>query len=501
MLNESLQRSANPSAPTSPSKELTDSGLLALLGPNVSHFPFSEGAFIETMRMKSEQERTKQEYYRAETATRNLSIVQYALQAQVPGHLIPQLCVSNALPVEMESQKFNTTPVQGPPPPQPQPQPQPQLQMPPQVPPQVQPLQPSSAFPQPYTAAPQAPNFLQPTPAFQTPISQEQQLQLIQKQRQQELQEQNLMQNSRFLQTQRSFLQRDPYNANTMSPMGFRFGAGSSGNNARSQSPAKIGAAAVANLATPTAQSRRTTTMASAGLPGKRKGHQRHNSMPATMLPNPPSGGKSRGKRLSNSHEDENEILQSPLGAQSTLQVNPIPAQPLHKQSKLSVQPSQESMTSFQHIIQFHHWKPENESNHQQQVSGSSSNKNFQTFSAKRRKQQPQPQPQPQQPLVKEDPREHLKEEQPLETKPEALTRSSAAPEGKEGEGEGEGEDADADADADDNELDADLSADATMDYSSAAKGEVDAHPPSQSHARQQSNVGRYPHDILSNPK
>ncbi|EGW33378.1 uncharacterized protein SPAPADRAFT_60730, partial [Spathaspora passalidarum NRRL Y-27907] len=50
---------------------------------------------------------------------------------------------------------------------------------------------------------------------------------------------------------------------------------------------------------------------------------------------------------------------QSPMSGASTLQVKPIPAQPLHKQSRSALPPSQESMTSFQHIIQFHHWKPQ----------------------------------------------------------------------------------------------------------------------------------------------
>ena len=50
-----------------------------------------------------------------------------------------------------------------------------------------------------------------------------------------------------------------------------------------------------------------------------------------------------------------------------TIQVKPVPAQPLMKQN-LSQPPSQESMTSFQHVIQFQHWRPE-DGDHKRQKS------------------------------------------------------------------------------------------------------------------------------------
>lgn len=91
-LNESIQRPHSAStAPSSPQRTISDPGLLTLLGPNVSSFPFSELAFIEAMKLRTEQERTKQEFYRAESANKTLSIIQLALQAQVPPNQIPQL--------------------------------------------------------------------------------------------------------------------------------------------------------------------------------------------------------------------------------------------------------------------------------------------------------------------------------------------------------------------------------------------------------------------------
>ena len=151
--------------------------------------------------------------------------------------------------------------------------------------------------------------------------------------------------------------QQDTFNVNPGPPLSFRFGAGSSTSSAsgrRPLSPAKIGAAAVANLATPTTPYRGSSSTASTST-RRSAAHHRHSSLPldtsgsshrlSSVTSGPESGELNRGQGL-----------QSPLtGATSTLQVKPIPAQPLHKQSKLQVQPLQESMTSFQHVIQFHH--------------------------------------------------------------------------------------------------------------------------------------------------
>ncbi|ODV65087.1 hypothetical protein HYPBUDRAFT_88454, partial [Hyphopichia burtonii NRRL Y-1933] len=236
-------------------------GLLSLLGPNVSSFPFSESAYVEALKLRTEQEKTKQEYYKLETANKNLNIIQMALNAQVPSNLIPSMCVGIQNP--------NQDPR----------------------------LRSHSQFPQ----SPLVPVVSTFQPGHSRSSS------------------------------SKDIYGHDNLNANPIPPMQFKFGAGSLNQpsmvNRRPLSPAKIGAAAVANLATPT-----NTYRAKRTLPL----HQRHFSMPV---------------------ESSSRNLQQ--RATSSIQVKPSPAQPLHKQSRLSQPPSQESMTSFQHIIQFHHWKPE----------------------------------------------------------------------------------------------------------------------------------------------
>ena len=88
------------------SKQIEDQGLLALLGPNVTSFPFSEETFLNALKLRAEQERTKQEYYRVETANKNLAILQTALRAQMPVNMIPLLCVGNAPELTEEQMKM-----------------------------------------------------------------------------------------------------------------------------------------------------------------------------------------------------------------------------------------------------------------------------------------------------------------------------------------------------------------------------------------------------------
>lgn len=132
----------------------------------------------------------------------------------------------------------------------------------------------------------------------------------------------------------------DADNASAVNLMNFRFGAGSRLQpspqiNRRPRSPARIGAAAVATLAAPITPQR----PAHRTLPT----HQRHFSMPA---------------EISKDHRRPSQLQLS--SGYSSMQVKPSPAQPLHKQTRNSQIPSQESMSSFQHVIQFHHWHPEN---------------------------------------------------------------------------------------------------------------------------------------------
>lgn len=277
--------SHSPHPPSSPRKTPTpkvpsklppvplDKGLLALLGQSVEEFPFSELAFVEAIKLRTEQERTKQDYYKLEIANKNLMIIQAALQSQVPPHLIPQMCVGGQTQSSLErtiSQQQNLQP-------------------------------------------PQYMHQRSPSQSSQSTYAGP----------------------SHSRSGSRDF---DSLNANPIPPMQYRFGGGSTPLaqppvllSRRPLSPAKIGAAAVANLANPTTPYR----------PAKRTIplHQRHFSMPVELSRKPAKG------------------MPSPIGLTPQIQVKPLPAQPLHKQ--LRKPPSQELMTSFQHIIQFHHWKPE----------------------------------------------------------------------------------------------------------------------------------------------
>ena len=76
--------------------------------------------------------------------------------------------------------------------------------------------------------------------------------------------------------------QQDTFNVNPEPPLSFRFGAGSSTSSAsgrRPLSPAKIGAAAVANLATPTTPYRGSSFTASTST-RRSAAHHRHSSLP-----------------------------------------------------------------------------------------------------------------------------------------------------------------------------------------------------------------------------
>lgn len=166
-------------------------------------------------------------------------------------------------------------------------------------------------------------------------------------------------QHSRSSSNRSSLTQPDSLSASVIPPMNYRFGGGSSApgpGSRRPLSPAKIGAVAVANLATPTTPYR---NMSSSRRP--LRSHQRHYSMPVEShargvnLNLAETQTKSKGTSVSLATSGQH----NPMGSTSTLQVKPSPAQPLHRQNKLSQPPSQESMTSFQHIIQFHHWKPD----------------------------------------------------------------------------------------------------------------------------------------------
>ncbi|RLV96054.1 Protein BOP3 [Spathaspora sp. JA1] len=441
--------------------------ILSLLGPNISSFPYSEQAFIEAMKLRAEQERTKQDYYRVETANKNLAIVQTALKAQIPTHLIPLMCIGQMpeLPEEQAqimAQNF----------------------------PQLRQQQPQYAsYPQ--QAYPGQKRSLSQT-GYPDPVTTP----------------------TQYNKPQRSsstsgIIQSDTYNASPIPPMSYRFGSGNSAPASsftrRPLSPAKIGAAAVANLATPTSPYRGyasnafpPSTSSSAAAAARRSqlrghGHQRHYSMPVdspSLGPGdtpslPPTHGRTGSQSsidlgVIESHSRKHSTAnQSPMsGGASTIQVKPIPAQPLHKQSKSTQPPSQESMTSFQHIIQFHHWKPQGpqvSSGIARGVNPQGSHKRHKSVTgASEEREQGSLLPPPE-----------IEQSSSINSIPEISTASTVAESVKTRL----------------EDVDPDSSMDTTVHEDSELKIiPEDVNPPSSAlgHSRQQSNVGRYPHDILS---
>lgn len=282
--------------------------LAALLGPEAANFPFEEATLIEALKLRQEQERTRQELVRADIAAKNLAIVQMAVLRDVPPHMIPQMCVGN-VPVPFQS-----------------PQQEQKLRF--------DPRHPSGTPSLDYLNPPN------PEVVFHAPSP-------GQRRTSQELE---------------SGLEQ---------PLNFRFGGSSRpapGSLAPHQSrrpllPAKIGAAAVATLANPVTPLRpvhRTLPL-----------HQRHFLMPADptreripdrvheRAPEPSPERTDRAERAERRRKPLTAQLQLPLGATSAIQVRPHQAQPLSRQSRNNIVPLQELMSSFQHIIQFHHWKPE----------------------------------------------------------------------------------------------------------------------------------------------
>lgn len=258
----------------------------SLLGPEAATYPMNEQTFREALRLRTEQEKTRQEQVRLEVTSRNLAIMEFAVRNEVPPHLIPPM-MARAPPSEFQ--------------------------------PMVSPQQP----------APIQPHVLGP-PGCQTYYYPQMSPYAI----------------SRQSPSGRTY--DHPDNASIVAPMNYRFGVGHKvppETPQRTLLPAKIGAAAVAGLTNPATPFRQTYRL--------QPSHQRHFSMPSD-----PFGP---AIRLLDRHKYKApplSRLRSPSGSTSAMQVKPLPAQPLNKQTKNSQVPSQESMTSFQHIIQFQHWKP-----------------------------------------------------------------------------------------------------------------------------------------------
>lgn len=339
------QSTDNRTAPANRSNSATstnpDPALFKLLGADISAFPYSESAFVEALRLRAEEERTKQEQIRLEIASKNLVIINRAIQHDVPPHMIPSMCVG-AIPEGAIPQRHL-------------PQQSPQLSAYSNT---GRRFFPSGDYGNIAVGYPAA-NPTHAASSGATPGAQP--AQMGQPGHLRQPGNPNITvtntgagphQKSPFLAPSPSFGRNYDAldNASSVAPINYRFGGGAKvppPQNRRPLSPAKLGAAAVASLANPVTPYRPSQHT----LPT----HQRHFSMPAEPMTSP-----QRNMERGRNRHSQNIQLQSPLGATSSIQVRPLPAQPLNKQTKNSQIPSQESMTSHQHIIQFHHWKPEN---------------------------------------------------------------------------------------------------------------------------------------------
>lgn len=296
-ISKDISKDISPKYPTSleENKHLIEkSGILSILGDDVKNFPYSEEAFIETVKYKIEAEKTKQQQIKLEIVNKNHLILTAALQANVPGYMIPQMCGNPNEETETSETPGNDIPPlnyrfgagTGPGP---------------------GPGGSISSRPVPGLGP-----GLGPAPTHARTAT-------------------DPMSHSPFL--------RKPI------------------------SPAKV--PNMANLTSSLTPSMTPSMAASSPasnpylFPRKPSSHHRHYSMPDAKLA-PPDHQFPSSSLPSHSRSSSTSISGSrgSLGS-STMQVKPAPAQPLLKQSKSTAPPSQESMTSYQHVIQFHHWKPE----------------------------------------------------------------------------------------------------------------------------------------------
>ncbi|ODV84218.1 hypothetical protein CANARDRAFT_177091 [[Candida] arabinofermentans NRRL YB-2248] len=87
---EAVPNSREASKPELNTKENIPA-LQVLLGPEASTWPFSEESLRQALEVRIQQERTKQEFYKAESINRSLELMRLASKTNVPGHLIPLL--------------------------------------------------------------------------------------------------------------------------------------------------------------------------------------------------------------------------------------------------------------------------------------------------------------------------------------------------------------------------------------------------------------------------
>ncbi|SCW01972.1 LAFE_0E11320g1_1 [Lachancea fermentati] len=65
--------------------------MASLFGAQCTDWPFPEESLTQALEFKSQQEKTKQQYYRLESVNKSIELLKTAMNANVPGHMIPQL--------------------------------------------------------------------------------------------------------------------------------------------------------------------------------------------------------------------------------------------------------------------------------------------------------------------------------------------------------------------------------------------------------------------------
>ncbi|KAM9924828.1 hypothetical protein OXX59_004273 [Metschnikowia pulcherrima] len=274
---------------------------MSLLGPAVRGYLMTAPMFEEALRLRAEQEKSEQERLKLEAISRTRALLEYAVDNKIPPEVLTGLHQNS-----LTSGKSSMIP---------------------------QPRPPGEKYLNPGELKANAPPETSSGPYQRSPYPVASPL-------------------------QRSRQYENSNNASSVDPMNFRFGGVPSFNhqppanaNRRPRSPAKLGAIAVANLAnplTPYRPANRTVPL-----------HQRHYSMPIeTSFAGQRPGERQFLRGRNQQSSQATEAMRSP--EHLSMQVRPMPAQPLHKQSKRGNSFSQDSMTSHQQVIQFHHWISEN---------------------------------------------------------------------------------------------------------------------------------------------
>ncbi|CUS24008.1 LAQU0S13e01222g1_1 [Lachancea quebecensis] len=69
----------------------TNNVMSSLFGNECSEWPFSDASLTQALEFKTQQEKTKQQFYKLECVNRSIELLKTAMAANVPGHMVTQL--------------------------------------------------------------------------------------------------------------------------------------------------------------------------------------------------------------------------------------------------------------------------------------------------------------------------------------------------------------------------------------------------------------------------